>query len=150
MSKSVPNHDPAGQNVEAAIQEVLEMSKAAEINGKDVTPFILRAVAEKTGGDSLRSNISLVKQNAEVGAEVANSISDLQCRGGSTTRIVRTPMRKTLPPHQSRVVCVGGAVIDTVAKASLFIAGTSNPGFIHCSGTICNRLYFINNVLSLI
>ncbi|KAL3764590.1 hypothetical protein ACHAWU_001498 [Discostella pseudostelligera] len=133
MLVSVPNHDPAGQNVEAAIQEVLEMSKAAEINGKDVTPFILRAVAEKTGGDSLRSNISLVKQNAEVGAEIANSISDLQCRGGSTTRIVRTPMRKTLPPHQSRVVCVGGAVIDTVAKASLFIAGTSNPGFIHCS-----------------
>jgi pseudouridine-5'-phosphate glycosidase len=54
MPKAVPNHDPAGQNVEAAIQEVLELSRAAGIHGKDVTPFILRAVAEKTGGDSLR------------------------------------------------------------------------------------------------
>ncbi len=54
LPKAVPNHDPAGQNVEAAIQEVLEKINAAEIHGKDVTPFILRAVAAKTAGDSLR------------------------------------------------------------------------------------------------
>jgi pseudouridine-5'-phosphate glycosidase len=54
LPKAVPNHDTAGQNVEAAIQEALETSNAAEIHGKDVTPFILRSVAAKTSGDSLR------------------------------------------------------------------------------------------------
>lgn len=54
MLVAVPNDDPAGQNVEAAIQEALEEADAAGIEGRDVTPFILRTVAEKTSGDSLR------------------------------------------------------------------------------------------------
>lgn len=168
ISKAVPNHDPAGQNVEAAIREVLEMSKAAEIHGKDVTPFILRAVAEKTAGDSLRrqvhfcvegvdllsfvlfpnlflifSNISLVKQNAEVGADIATCLSELQSQGGKSTRIVLSSRRRLPTSTQSRVVCVGGTVVDIVAKASPFITGTSNPGVIHRSGMICIKQYFI-------
>lgn len=167
MAQAVPNHDPAGQSVEAAIQEVIEISKASSIQGKDVTPFILRSVAEKTGGDSLRryvapmlsekmfgtvdhsssfvtvSNISLVKQNAEVGADIAKSLSNLQLGGSRTSGTVHTPMRKVLPPPESRVVCIGGTVIDTVAKSNQFIAGTSNPGVIHYSGMILVSGLFI-------
>lgn len=54
MLVAVPNNDPAGQNVETAIQEALHEAEIAGIEGRDVTPFILRTVAEKTGGDSLR------------------------------------------------------------------------------------------------
>lgn len=54
MLVAVPNHDPAGSSVEAAIQEALQEASAAGIEGRDVTPFILKSVAEKTGGDSLR------------------------------------------------------------------------------------------------
>ena len=54
MLVAVPNNDPAGQNVETAIQEALQEAEIAGIEGRDVTPFILRTVAEKTGGDSLR------------------------------------------------------------------------------------------------
>lgn len=50
----MPNHDPAGESVEAAIQEALEEAAAFGIEGRDVTPFILKTVAKKTGGDSLR------------------------------------------------------------------------------------------------
>lgn len=72
---AVPNHDPAGANVEKAIQSALEEAEDLKISGQAITPFILKRVAEKTGGDSLRSNMALVKQNAEVGAEIAIEIS---------------------------------------------------------------------------
>jgi len=55
MLVAVPNHDPAGVNVEKAIKEALHEAEIAGIEGRDVTPFILRTVNELTGGDSLRS-----------------------------------------------------------------------------------------------
>lgn len=75
MLVAVPNHDPAGTNVENAIQSALSEANALHLSGQAVTPYILKAVAEKTGGDSLRSNMALVKQNAEVGALIAIAIS---------------------------------------------------------------------------
>ena len=54
MLVAVPNYDPAGSNVERAIQEALDEASALGIDGRDITPFILKAVAKKTGGDSLR------------------------------------------------------------------------------------------------
>jgi pseudouridine-5'-phosphate glycosidase len=40
-----------------------------------VTPFLLRAVAESTGGRSLEANVGLLLNNARVGAEVAAALS---------------------------------------------------------------------------
>ena len=75
MLVAVPNHDPAGANVENAIQSALTEANELHLSGQAVTPYILKAVAQKTGGDSLRSNMALVKQNAEVGALIAIAIS---------------------------------------------------------------------------
>jgi hypothetical protein len=71
----VPNQDAAGSNVEATIQSALEEADKQGIRGQDTTPFILKYVANKTGGDSLRSNIALVKNNAKVGARIAHAIA---------------------------------------------------------------------------
>ena len=76
MLVGVPNNDPAGSNVEAAIQAALKEADELNIRGRDVTPYILKEVAEKTGGDSLKSNMALVRRNAEVGAEIAIAISE--------------------------------------------------------------------------
>ena len=108
-------------------------AEVAGIEGNNVTPFILKTVAEKTSGDSLRSNIALVKNNAMVGAEIATSISNMSTKESSTKTTIQS---SKLPPPQSRVVCVGGAVLDTVAKSNTeneLIIGTSNPGVIHQS-----------------
>lgn len=75
MLVAVPNHDPAGANVERAIQEAFLEAEEIGIRGQAVTPFILKTVAQKTGGDSLRSNMALVRQNARVGADIAIAIS---------------------------------------------------------------------------
>jgi len=110
----------------------LQEAEVAGIEGNDVTPFILKTVAEKTSGDSLRSNIALVKNNAKVGAKIATSISNMSTKEGST----KTTIQSSKLPPRSRVVCVGGAVLDTVAKSNTedeLIIGTSNPGVIHQS-----------------
>lgn len=53
------------------IETALKEAKENEINGKEVTPFLLSRVKELTAGVSLEANIALVKHNAEVGAKIA-------------------------------------------------------------------------------
>lgn len=45
--------------------------EANDINGKSVTPFLLKRIAELTHGQSLKSNIELIKNNAHLGAQIA-------------------------------------------------------------------------------
>ncbi|HNS11315.1 MAG TPA: pseudouridine-5'-phosphate glycosidase [Bacteroidia bacterium] len=57
--------------IEKTILQILAKAKQQGISGKAVTPFILKAIAETTGGKSLAANISLVKNNAMLGAQIA-------------------------------------------------------------------------------
>jgi pseudouridylate synthase len=57
--------------IEAAIAE----AKAQNIIGKNVTPFLLKRLAEITLGRSLTANIALVKSNAKLAAEIAVAYS---------------------------------------------------------------------------
>lgn len=75
MLVAVPNHDPAGASVELAIQTALREIEEKKITGQAITPYVLRAVATKTGGDSLRSNMALVRENARVAADIAIAVS---------------------------------------------------------------------------
>ena len=45
MLVAVPNDDPAGENVERAIQQALSDAEAQGIHGQAMTPFILKQVA---------------------------------------------------------------------------------------------------------
>jgi pseudouridine-5'-phosphate glycosidase/sugar/nucleoside kinase (ribokinase family) len=123
---AVPNKHPAGNVVEEAIQQALREADEAGIAGQAVTPYILRCVAEKTSGESLKSNIELVKQNTVVGAEIAIAISKRSNWNVSTNKLSYKNMM-TQPP---RVVVVGGVVFDIISKPSKnekLVLGTSNP-----------------------
>jgi pseudouridine-5'-phosphate glycosidase len=48
--------------------------EAAGVTGKAVTPFLLAAMAEETGGRSLESNLDLLEDNARVAALVAAAV----------------------------------------------------------------------------
>jgi len=75
MLVAVPNPTPAdGQEVEEAIHQALSELQG-QVEGRDVTPYVLKRVTELTGGKSLESNIALVKNNAQVGAEISLEIS---------------------------------------------------------------------------
>ena len=47
----------------------------AGVGGKDVTPFLLRALAEETDGRSLDANLVLLEDNARLAARVAAELS---------------------------------------------------------------------------
>lgn len=47
-----------------------------------MTPFLLSRVKELTGGESLKSNIELVKNNAVVGSRIAVALSVLKMNLG--------------------------------------------------------------------
>jgi pseudouridine-5'-phosphate glycosidase len=61
--------------IDQAIQQALKESHEENITGKNVTPFLLARVKALTGGDSLESNIALIKNNARVGAQIAVALS---------------------------------------------------------------------------
>ena len=59
------------EKMEGFIQDCLKEADIQKISGKNITPFLLKRIAEITGGDSLKSNIALVKNNAVLGAQIA-------------------------------------------------------------------------------
>ncbi len=63
--------------IEAAIERALARAHAAGVRGQAVTPFLLTAVAEETAGESMRTNIALLRQNARVAAQVARELTSM-------------------------------------------------------------------------
>ncbi|KAF9795102.1 hypothetical protein SFRURICE_004474 [Spodoptera frugiperda] len=64
--------------IEEAINSALKEADRKGIFGKEVTPFILAAVAKATSGASLNANIALIKNNAKVGADIAVEFKKLK------------------------------------------------------------------------
>ena len=65
------------EEIEAAIERALERAAAANVRGQAVTPFLLAAVAEETQGESMRTNIALLRQNARIAAAVARELASM-------------------------------------------------------------------------
>ncbi|MGQ9874609.1 MAG: pseudouridine-5'-phosphate glycosidase [Chloroflexus sp.] len=63
--------------VEAAIGRALARAEAEGVRGPAVTPFLLSAMAEETSGESIATNIALLRNNTRVAAEIAIRISEL-------------------------------------------------------------------------
>ena len=63
------------EEIESYIQQALEAAEEQNIRGKAVTPFLLTYIAEQTKGESLQANISLIRHNAKLGAEIAKSFT---------------------------------------------------------------------------
>ena len=66
-----PVPEEHGFDAGAATEAALAAAEAAGVEGKALTPFLLKHIAEATQGKSLAANVALVKNNARVGAQVA-------------------------------------------------------------------------------
>jgi len=60
--------------INTAIDEAVNDAEKNGINGPDITPYLLSRVKAITGGDSLESNIALVKHNARIASEIAAAL----------------------------------------------------------------------------
>jgi pseudouridine-5'-phosphate glycosidase len=65
---------PASQ-VEAMIEFAVEEAHQKGIRGAAVTPYLLQRVNELSSGDSMRANLALLKNNAQLAALIAIEIS---------------------------------------------------------------------------
>jgi pseudouridylate synthase len=79
IANPIPAQDeiPAGQ-IAVIIEQALHEMDAKGVKGKEATPFLLGRIVEITGGESLRANIALVKNNARLGARIATAYAELQ------------------------------------------------------------------------
>ncbi|KAK3845231.1 MAG: indigoidine synthase A-like protein [Linnemannia gamsii] len=115
-----------GEAINVAVKESIEQG----ITGKESTPFLLKRVNELTGGNSLKSNIALVKQNASVAAKIAKDLAALNMR--SQTRSYSTSARrmKHTQATSGPIMVIGGTVVDITSTAStaMDVLHSSFPG----------------------
>jgi pseudouridine-5'-phosphate glycosidase len=60
--------------LEEILREALAQAAKRKIQGRELTPFLLSCMAERSGGETLRANIALLENNARVAAQIALSI----------------------------------------------------------------------------
>ncbi len=63
------------REAEAEVERALESAKRQGIRGAALTPFLLGQVSDATGGRSLTANLSLLRGNARVAAQIALALS---------------------------------------------------------------------------
>ena len=59
--------------IEDAISKSLKEASEEGVEGKLVTPFLLERVNQLTDGESLKTNIALIFNNALLGAKIASA-----------------------------------------------------------------------------
>ena len=60
-------------DMEKVIEEALAEAQSQQVQGKELTPFLLARIEQRTGGASLRANVQLVLNNARLAARIAQS-----------------------------------------------------------------------------
>ena len=126
----IPRSEAAqGEKIEEAIMLAVEEAKVKKITGRDVTPYILARLNELTGGESLKANLALIKNNARVGAGIAVELADMK------TRCCQPVMPGDRDLTASPVV-VGGSIYDFVVRLTdgdISLQGGTHQGSLRSS-----------------
>ncbi|MGI9054926.1 MAG: pseudouridine-5'-phosphate glycosidase, partial [Pyrinomonadaceae bacterium] len=59
------------EELERILSDALESADKQNIRGKEITPFLLSQMSEKSAGKTLRANIALLENNARIAANIA-------------------------------------------------------------------------------
>ena len=62
------------EELQVVLTTALEDAEWKGITGPELTPFLLRQMAERSGGATLRANVALLENNARVAAAIASAI----------------------------------------------------------------------------
>jgi len=74
IANPIPQADSLDADfINSIIDKAVEQSVKDNISGKDTTPYLLKKIVEETQGKSLEANLSLVYNNAKVGARLAKA-----------------------------------------------------------------------------
>lgn len=70
-----PEHEIPAAEIMGHIEAALAAARAANIAGKDVTPFLLDQMVKRTAGRSLAANVALVQANARLAARISAALA---------------------------------------------------------------------------
>jgi pseudouridine-5'-phosphate glycosidase len=70
-----PEFDIDAAEVESLITSAFSEADTEGVTGKDLTPFLLNELSQKSGGKTLAANVALLENNASVAAEIARSLN---------------------------------------------------------------------------
>ena len=62
------------EQLQEVLDQSLEMAERHNIGGRELTPFLLGQMAERSGGVTLRANVALLENNAHIAARIASEI----------------------------------------------------------------------------
>lgn len=68
-------HEIPRRLVESWVAEALEQAASDGVSGKDVTPRLLSALVQRSGGATLEANVALVRDNARVAGLIAAALA---------------------------------------------------------------------------
>ncbi|WP_255437740.1 pseudouridine-5'-phosphate glycosidase [Thalassobacillus sp. CUG 92003] len=72
VAAPIPPQDAMDKGeIETIINQALREADEQHITGKEITPFLLSHIKQETGGASLTANLSLMYNNARIGAKIA-------------------------------------------------------------------------------
>jgi pseudouridine-5'-phosphate glycosidase len=73
---AVPPPSPLPRaEIETALAAALRAATRRKLPGKEVTPFLLAALADATGGRTRAANLDLLENNARVAADIARALA---------------------------------------------------------------------------
>lgn len=61
--------------LETILADALKKADEQSIRGKEITPFLLSQMSEKSAGRTLRANIALLENNARIAAQIATALN---------------------------------------------------------------------------
>lgn len=103
----IPEVYAADKNtIKMAIEQAYQEAYKKGIEGKEVTPFLLAAIAKITGGSSLNSNMALIKNNAKVAAEIACALRKM------TLKNFNTNPSKSIEMTSKKPLIIGASILD--------------------------------------
>lgn len=77
VTAPIPTADEIDRDeLETVLADALEYADQNNIRGKDVTPFLLAEMSQRTEGRTLAANISLLKNNAAIAAGIAVAMAN--------------------------------------------------------------------------
>jgi pseudouridylate synthase len=73
-----PEEEIPREKIDRVIQQAQCEARTQGIHGQSLTPFLLARLSDLTGGESLKANLALLKNNARLAAQIAQVWSKVQ------------------------------------------------------------------------
>jgi pseudouridylate synthase len=70
-----PEFEVPAEQLQTVLDEALREAEHNRIAGRELTPYLLSAMAQRSHGATLRANVALLENNARIAAEIAGAVS---------------------------------------------------------------------------